>query len=124
METVGVIAGWGDNQEETVGGYHCVRGVIRWRLMGLSLDEGDNQVETVWDKEVYGRKWRGGCVGYVLSIRCSKCGDHLFFEPVLLIADLGLKLQLSPSFWPPSRSHAPQKQEHQLLRIYDLHIWA
>ena len=55
-------------------------------------------METVGDKEVYGRKGRGGCVGYVLSICCSNCGNHLFFEPVLLITDLGLKLQLSPSF--------------------------
>ena len=38
-------------------------GIIRWRLLGLSLGKGDNQVETVGDKDIYGRKGRGGCVG-------------------------------------------------------------
>ena len=37
----------GDNQVEDCWGYHWVRGIIRWRLLGLSLGEGDNQVETV-----------------------------------------------------------------------------
>ena len=47
-------------------------------------------METVGDKEVYGRKGRGGCVRYVLLICCSKCGNNMFLAPVLLIADLGL----------------------------------
>ena len=43
---LGLSLGEGDNQVETVG-YHWVRGIIRWRLLGLSLGEVDNQVETV-----------------------------------------------------------------------------
>ena len=44
---LGLSLGEEDNQVETVGVYHWVRGIIRWRLLGLSLGEGDNQVETV-----------------------------------------------------------------------------
>ena len=71
----------------------------------------DNQVESVgkrnwvlvwrngWvTKDVFGRKGRGGCVGYVLSIYCSKRGNHPFIAPVLPIPGLGFYLQLSLSF--------------------------
>ena len=75
----------------------------------LSLGGGDNQVETdgrkkmgiclvKWmgeDKDVYRRKVRGGCVGYVLLICCSKHGNDLFFTPVFPIPDLGLSLILA-----------------------------
>ena len=44
---MGISLGEGDNQVETCWGYHLVRRIIRWRLLGLSLGEGDNQVETV-----------------------------------------------------------------------------
>ena len=44
---MGLSLGEGDNQVEDCWGYHWVRGIIRWRLLGLSLGEGDNQVETI-----------------------------------------------------------------------------
>ena len=78
--------GVGDQFEHTLGSFI---------MKLLSLGEGDNQVETVggkklgidlikWmgeDKDVYRRK-RRGCVGYVLSICCSKRGNHPFLTPV------------------------------------------
>ena len=44
---LGLSLGEGDNQGGHCWGYHWVRGRIRWRLLGLSLGERDNQVETV-----------------------------------------------------------------------------
>ena len=43
---LGLSLGEGDNQVETVG-LSLGEGIIRWRLLGLSLGEGNNQVEPV-----------------------------------------------------------------------------
>ena len=43
---LGLSLGEGDNQLENVG-FLIGEGILRWRLLGLSLGEGDNQVETV-----------------------------------------------------------------------------
>ena len=37
METGGLSLGEGDNQVETVRGYYWVRGIIRWRLLGVNI---------------------------------------------------------------------------------------
>ena len=48
--------------------YYCGgRGIIRWRLLGLSLGEGDNQVETVggyhWVSGIIRRRLLGVIIG-------------------------------------------------------------
>ena len=44
---LGVSLGEGDNQMETDGSYHGVRGIIRWRLLGIRRSMEERGEEVV-----------------------------------------------------------------------------